>query len=124
MPPELEAVDGDALSVFCNAELTCRLAGVTARVLARWDVSPPAGGGDMSRLVLRGRTAEVRVEEGPHTGFRRRALVAFRGGAAPERVLGAALTDALAAAQPDFPGRGRPAPGGGALRGRAPRRAR
>ena len=101
VPPELEAaVDGDALSVFCNAEVTYRLAGVTARLVARWDISPPPGGGDTSRLVLRGRTAEVRVEEGAHTGFRRRVRLASRGGAATERALAAVL----ATAQPELPG--------------------
>jgi predicted dehydrogenase len=102
VPPELEAaVDGDALSVFCNAAVTYRLAGVTARLVARWDVSPPPGGGDTSRLVLRGRTAEVRIEEGAHTGFRRRVWVACRGvGAATER----ALTAALTAAHAELPG--------------------
>lgn len=83
VPPELgHAVEGDALRAFCNAELTYRLRGVTARAAARWEVSAPPGGGDTSRLVVRGRHAEIRVEQSAATGFRRRVLVETRGDAA------------------------------------------
>jgi predicted dehydrogenase len=83
VPAELRgAVDGDALRVFCNAELTYQLRGVTARAAARWAVSSPPGGGDTSRLVLRGRAAEIRVELSAETAFRRRVAVEARGDAA------------------------------------------
>ncbi|HYR70206.1 MAG TPA: putative oxidoreductase C-terminal domain-containing protein, partial [Candidatus Acidoferrum sp.] len=53
VPPALRgAVDGNALRVFCNAELSYRLRGVTARAATRWEVSSPPGGGDTSRLIL------------------------------------------------------------------------
>ena len=93
VPPALRgAVDGNALRVFCNAELSYRLRGVTARAATRWEVSSPPGGGDTSRLVLRGRAAEIRVEQSAETGFRRRVVVEARGDAAEtarhlERVL-------------------------------------
>jgi len=93
MPPALRgAVDGNALRVFCNAELSYRLRGVTARAATRWEVSSPPGGGDTSRLILRGRAAEIRVEQSAETGFRRRVVVEARGDAAEtarhlERVL-------------------------------------
>ncbi|MGH7414363.1 MAG: putative oxidoreductase C-terminal domain-containing protein, partial [Candidatus Rokuibacteriota bacterium] len=80
VPPALRgAVEHDALRVFCNAELTYRLRGVTARARARWEVSSPPGGDDTSRLVLRGRAAEIRVEQSAATGFRRRVFVEARG---------------------------------------------
>ena len=80
VPPELRgAVDGNALRVFCNAELSYRLRGVTARAATRWEVSSPPGGGDTSRLILRGRAAEIRVEQSAETGFRRRVVVEARG---------------------------------------------
>lgn len=80
VPADLRAaVDGDALRVFCNAELTYQLRGVTARAATRWAVSSPPGGGDTSRLILRGHTAEIRVEQSPETGFRRRVHVVARG---------------------------------------------
>lgn len=87
------ALEGDALRVFCNAELAYRLRGVTARAATRWEVSSPPGGGDTSRLVLRGRAATIRVEVSAETGFRRRVLVESRGDAAETaRHLARALT--------------------------------
>jgi len=83
VPPELRgALEGNALRVFCNAELTYRLRGATVRAATRWEVSSPPGGGDTSRLVLRGRAAEIRVEQSAETGFRRRVVVEGRGDAA------------------------------------------
>lgn len=83
VPPELrDAVEGAALRVFCNAELSYRLQGVTARAVTRWEVSTPSGGGDTSRLMLRGRAAEIRVEQSAATGFRRRVVVEAHGDAA------------------------------------------
>ncbi|HEY7434549.1 MAG TPA: putative oxidoreductase C-terminal domain-containing protein [Methylomirabilota bacterium] len=79
VPLELRgAVEGDALRVFCNAELAYRLRGVTARAVTRWDVSSPPGGGDTSRLVLRGRAALIRIEQSAETRFRRRMVVEAR----------------------------------------------
>lgn len=80
VPPELRgAVEGDALRAFCNAELTYRLRGVTARAVTRWDVSAGPGGGDTLRLVLRGRGALIRIEQSAETRFRRRMVVEARG---------------------------------------------
>lgn len=82
VPSELRgAVEGDALRVFCNAELVYQLRGVTVRGTTRWEVSSPPGGGDTSRLILRGRAAEIRVEQSAETGFRRRVVVEARGDA-------------------------------------------
>jgi predicted dehydrogenase len=83
VPPELRgSVEGNALRVFCNAEMTYELRGATVRAATRWEVSSPPGGGDTSRLVLRGRAAEIRVEQSAETGFRRRVVVESRGDAA------------------------------------------
>ena len=82
VPAELRgAIDGDALRVFCNAEMAYRLRGVTVRAATRWEVSAPPGGGDTSRLVLRGRAATIQVEVSEETGFRRRVVVEARGDA-------------------------------------------
>ncbi len=79
VPEELRgAREGDALRVFCNAELAYRLRGVTARAATRWEISSPPGGGDTSRLVLRGRAATIQVELSEETGFRRRVVVETR----------------------------------------------
>lgn len=102
VPPELGGAGRDGtLRVFCNAELTYRLHGVTARAATRWEVSSPPGGGDTTRIVLRGRSAEIRVEQGPDTQFRRRVVVEARGDAARTA---RALTNALTAASAELPG--------------------
>jgi hypothetical protein len=102
VPPALaDAVEGGALRVFSNAELVYRLAGVTARAVARWDVSTPPGGGDSSRAVLHGRAATISLAQTAETGFRRRLLVEARGDAA---ATARALAAALGAARPELPG--------------------
>jgi predicted dehydrogenase len=102
VPPDLTGtVQGDTLRVFCNAELTYRLRDVTARAATRWEVSSPPGGGDTARMVLRGRAAEIRVEQSVDTGFRRRVRVEARGDVARTA---RALAEALAAAGAELPG--------------------
>jgi len=102
VPPELApAVDGSALRVFCNAEITYAIAGVTARAATRWDVAAPAGGGDTSRVVVRGRQARLRIEQNAETAYQRRVVVEARGGRARTAH---ALAGALAAASAELPG--------------------
>lgn len=109
VPPELEpALDGGSLGVFCNAELTYALGDVTARVASRWETTTPPGGGDTSRVVLRGRAAEIQVEQTAATAFRRRVTVAARDDVTRT---GQALADALAGAE--LPGVGARAVGDG-----------
>ena len=102
VPTELEGIVRDgALRVFCNAELTYQLGDVTARAATRWEVSSLPGGGDTSCVVLRGRAAEIRVEQSADTQFRRRVIVEARGDAARTA---RALTSALTAAATELPG--------------------
>ncbi len=101
-PPGLGPfMDGGALEYPCNAELTFRIAGVTARASARWELSAPSGGGDTYRAVAHGTRADVVLEQGPHTGGRRQLAVEPRDadGAVARR-----LGDALAAWHDDVPG--------------------
>jgi predicted dehydrogenase len=101
-PPELrDVVVGSELSYLGNAELSLRLAGITAALDTRWDLSVPPGGGDTHRSVIRGSRAEIRVEQNAETGFRRRLSILPRG--APERVR-VALERAVAAWQDAHPG--------------------
>ena len=82
-PGELEGlVEDGQLAYRGNAALSFRLGPVTAALDTRWDLSTPAGGGDAHRTVVRGTRAELSVEQGPATGFRRRLLVVPRDGAA------------------------------------------
>ncbi len=98
VPPALApAVEDGALRVFSNAALVYRLAGVTARATARWEPSTPPGGGDTSRVILRGRQATISLEQTAETAFRRRLRVeACRDAAATARALEAALEKARA----------------------------
>jgi len=93
-PVELrDHVDGDTLAYFSNAELSFRLRGVSVVVATRWDLTEPPGGGDAHSAVVRGTRSQLRIEQGPETGFRRRLFVE------PRRDLsgvGAALSHALA----------------------------
>ena len=96
-----EAVTGSELSYRCNAELSFRLDGVVVALHTRWELSTPAGGGDAHRTVVRGTRAEIRVEQGPRTGLRRRLTVTPRPGAGQ---VGAALDRVVAAWQSEHPG--------------------
>ena len=101
-PDDLRAhVDGDALPYLGNAELSFRLRGIVVEIVTRWDLSAPPGGGDTYDAAIVGAGARVRIEQGPHTRFRRRLLVEPR--REGSRV-GDALAKAVAAWQADFPG--------------------
>jgi len=111
-PAELRPfVAGDALEYLCNAELSFQVAGVSARVAAGWNVTAPAGGGDRSRAVAHGSSADIVLEQGPETGNRRRVTIEPRGQA--DRVA-RAVRDAVASWQAELPGiRVEPGTGGG-----------
>jgi predicted dehydrogenase len=101
-PPDLrDDVEGDVLAYAGNAELSFRLRGIGVHLTTRWDLTEAAGGGDAHRATVAGTQARLRVEQGPHTGFRRRLVVE------PGRKgwrLDAALQKAMTAWQPDYPG--------------------
>jgi len=92
-------VRDDTLRYACNARLEYCIGGVTARASARWDLAPPPGGGDTSRIVAHGTRADVGLEQGAHTGYRRRLFVETRDDHAAR-----ALIDTVAAWQRDLPG--------------------
>jgi len=101
-PPEISDVVRDShLAYDGNAELTFRLDGVRVALDTRWDLSAPAGGGDIHRTIIRGTGAEIRVEQSEATGFRRRLSVLSRH--EPDR-LGAALERLADAWQGEHPG--------------------
>src|SRR6185436_16931469 len=101
-PPELAPfVEGNTLSYRCNAELVYRIGRVTASARARWDLSPPPGGGDSTRSVAHGTRADICLEQNARTGHRRRVFVQPREDAAG---VGRALRDMIGAWQRDLPG--------------------
>lgn len=77
-------VDGNTLSYLCNAELRYQVGAVIARSSARWDLAPPPGGGDSSRVMAHGTLADICLEQGAHTGHRRQLVIEPRSD--PERV--------------------------------------
>jgi predicted dehydrogenase len=93
-PSEIRAaVAGNELLYESNATVSFRLAGVTVALDTRWDLTIPPGGGDAHRTVIRGTRAEIRVEQGPATGFARKLSVLprvdqARGRASLEKAVG------------------------------------
>jgi predicted dehydrogenase len=101
-PRELERwVDGDTLSYLCNAELSYQVGGVIARSSARWDLAAPPGGGDSSRVMAHGTLADICLEQGAHTGHRRRLAIEPRSD--PDGVA-RALRKTVTHCQAEFPG--------------------
>ena len=101
-PPEVgAAVAGSDLLYEGNGALSFRLAGVTVALDTRWDLTIPPGGGDAHRMVLRGTRAEIRVEQGPATGFARKLSVLPHGDQARART---SLERAVGSWQSEHPG--------------------
>ena len=94
-------VDGDTLGYLGNGELRFRAGDVLARCHTRWALSEPPGGGDISRIVLGGRRADLRVERSAQTGWTRRILVEPRANAA---AVEAAVRRLVAGVQEQWPG--------------------
>ena len=98
--PDLRSyVDGDTLVYDCNVVLEYRIGSVTTKASARWELETPPGGGDTSRTVAHGTLADVVLEQGPHTGSRRRLTVAPRGDGVRN-----ALNALVVSWQREFPG--------------------
>lgn len=103
-PAELRSFVADnALEYLCNAELSYRVSGVSARVTARWNLAAPAGGGDRYRAAAHGSFADIVLDQGPETANRRRVTIEPRGQA--DRVA-RAVRDAVASWQAELPGVG------------------
>jgi predicted dehydrogenase len=103
-PAELRPfVAGDILEYLCNAELSYRVSGVSARVAASWNVAAPAGGGDRYRAVAHGSGADIVLEQTPETDNRRRVSIEPRGQA--DRVA-RIVRDTVASWQAELPGVG------------------
>ncbi len=99
-PPALAPFVADGvLDYRCNTDLQFRLGGVSARAAARWALSVPPRGGDEYRVIARGAKADVRLEQGAHTGHRRQLTVRCRDAAATR-----ALLDRMEAWQAELPG--------------------
>jgi predicted dehydrogenase len=97
-----KVIDG-VLPYLCNAQLSYRLRGVSARLESLWHLAIPEGGGDTHYAVVRGTRADLVVDQGPRTGFRTELTVhPVAGGADHAR----ALDRAVVSLQDLFPGLG------------------
>jgi len=72
-------VDADGLDYLCNAELVYRIGGVMARAITRWELSSTPAAADAHSVIARGTRADLVLEQGAHTGHRRRLFVEPRG---------------------------------------------
>jgi predicted dehydrogenase len=97
-----ERVEDGALAYLGCGELEFRAGRVPVRCRVRWDLTEPPGGGDSSLVLLRGRRADVRVEQSARTGWARRLSVEPRDGEGP--AVEAALRAAVAGWQAEWPG--------------------
>jgi predicted dehydrogenase len=95
------AVDRGDLLYAGNAAMAFRVGAVDAALDTRWDLSTQPGGGDVHRSVVRGRRAEIRVEQGGAAGAGRTLSVWPR---SDTRGVADALDRAVAAWQRDCPG--------------------
>lgn len=96
-------VNSGALQYLCNAKINYTLRGVPVEVDSIWDLAIPEGGGDTHLGILRGKHADLVVDQGLETGFVTRLRVApVRDCPDYER----ALTNALEALRDVCPGVG------------------
>ena len=57
------------LNEFANGEVNYALRGIHAKVTARWDFEPPAGGKDTHYCLLRGSRARLEIRQGPEQNY-------------------------------------------------------
>lgn len=65
----LQDASNGVLHYLCNAKISYTLRGVPVEVDSIWDLAIPEGGGDTHYGILRGRRADLIVDQGPDTGF-------------------------------------------------------
>ena len=98
-------VKDGALQVYSNGEMTYRIRGVHARVSVTWNFEAPAGTGDTHFSVMRGTKARLVIRQGAEQGFKP-VLYVERNASVPAAAREAALHDAIASVQEQFPGVG------------------
>ena len=98
-------VKDGALQVYSNGEMTYRIRGVHARVSVTWNFEAPAGTGDTHFSVMRGTKARLVIRQGAEQAFKP-VLYVERDASVPAATHEAALHDAIASVQEQFPGVG------------------
>lgn len=99
-----DALSGDianeVLALPCNGEIEYSLKGVRIRQRAEWGQREPPGSGDLHPCTIRGTGCDLLLRHGPETGYVAEMHIVPRANADIE----AALSDAIADWQKDFPG--------------------
>ncbi len=94
-------VSNGVLQYLCNANIRYTLGSVPVEVDSIWDLAIPEGGGDTHCCILRGRRADLVVDQGPASGFLPRLRVIPTG---ERSAFGGVLARALSGLQSLCPG--------------------
>jgi len=92
-------ITDDVLALPCNGEIEYSLKGVRVRQRAEWGQREPPGSGDLHPCTIRGTGCDLLLRHGPETQYVAEMHVVPHADADIE----AALSDAIAAWQTDFP---------------------
>ncbi len=95
-------ISGGVLALPCNGEIEYSLKGVRVRQRAEWGQREPPGSTDLHPCLVRGTRCDFRVCHGPETGYVAKMYLE----PVPGVDIDAALSDAIADWQEDFPGLG------------------
>ncbi len=95
-------ISGGVLALPCNGEIEYSLKGVRVRQRAEWGQREPPGSTDLHPCLVRGTRCDFRVRHGPETGYVAKMYLE----PVPGVDIDAALSDAIADWQEDFPGLG------------------
>jgi len=71
----VQDVSGGVLRYLCNARINYTLRGVPVEMDSIWDLAIPESGGDTHYGILRGKGADIIIDQGPDTGFETRLRV-------------------------------------------------
>jgi predicted dehydrogenase len=93
------------LEYHCNGGFTYRLRGIYARISARWDYGPPPGGRDTHYSKLLGTRATLVIRQGKEENYKP-VLYVVKNAALTDVAFAAALNEAIAGLQSEYPGVG------------------
>jgi len=91
-------VSGGRLDYFCNGRVAYCVRGIHTRLDVLWEWEAAAGGDDTQSALFRGTRAQVELRQGESENYRAEIYVL------PHANIENALTDKIAALQPEFPG--------------------
>lgn len=96
--------DAGLLEAFCNGEMIYTLKGICAKVSVIWNYQAPEGAGDTHFSIMRGSKASVIIRQGKEQNYRPELYVELAPGNSAASEMNAALEQAIASLQRDYPG--------------------